>query len=427
MADEEHEQPSVAGAALDGSVAAPKAKDGFDTQIESAMQKFTVGWCMVTAAVREFEDAKTTNAALKRTAEEGDLNFLPREKRLYADNSDMRAGNAAVVQSVDSTPWIYDVEIICTQEEKKDYTQSQMPLGTGAAGFATTSALPPRVRKAHNMRRCDGTAYPPMPLDEPTRRSSRLRTAINKPRARETMVPAPRAVPNLDFGHPPKHKSTTILFPAPRAEPDLDLDYGLVGHYTSLPASWTQNCKGHEDYYALVETTREAFAAARHDRCQRNVAWRALASYMQQGHFFFKRTKHGIEKWEQAHDGISLHKFLARLKYKKRSRKHDIAPVVATSPLSEYEVRRARNIERNNTRLLELGLISEQEESRSNQMAWAKNALGTSPLSDYEVRRARNIQRNNSRLRNLGLISEQEESRSNQMAWTKNVPTGQMS
>jgi hypothetical protein len=423
MADEEHEQPSVADRARDGSVAAPKAKDGFDTQIGSAMQKFTVGWHMVTAAVRDFEDAKTTNAAFKR---EGDLSFLPLEKSLNADNSGMSAGNAAAVESVDFTPWIYDVEIICTQEENKDYKQSPTPLDTGAAGFATTPALPPRVRKARDMRHCASPVYPPVPLDEPTRRSSRLRTAINKPYDNHgTMVPAPRGGPNLDFGHPPKYKATTMMFPAPRAEPDLDLDCVIRCIYASLPASSEQNGKGQEAYNALVETTGEAFAAARHDGSERQVAWRALASFMQQGHCFFKRSKHGTEKWEQAYDRISLAKFLSCLRYNKHKR--DATPMdAATSPLSEYEVRRARNIERNNARLLELGLISEQQESRSNQMAWAKNALGTSPLSDYEVRRARNIQRNNTRLRNLGLISEQEESRSNQMAWTKNLSTGQM-
>jgi hypothetical protein len=51
-------------------------------------------------------------------------------------------------------------------------------------------------------------------------------------------------------------------------------------------------------------------------------------------------------------------------------------------------------------------------------------SAATSALSDYEVRIAQNIERNNTRLRELGLISKQEESWSNLMAWKKNVPAG---
>lgn len=42
--------------------------------------------------------------------------------------------------------------------------------------------------------------------------------------------------------------------------------------------------------------------------------------------------------------------------------------------LSDYEAMRARNIERNNARLRELGLISTKEELSSNTMAWRKEA-----------------------------------------------------
>eukprot|EP00581_Thalassiosira_minuscula_P006975 CAMPEP_0183705452 /NCGR_PEP_ID=MMETSP0737-20130205/2533_1 /TAXON_ID=385413 /ORGANISM="Thalassiosira miniscula, Strain CCMP1093" /LENGTH=244 /DNA_ID=CAMNT_0025932595 /DNA_START=25 /DNA_END=759 /DNA_ORIENTATION=- len=41
--------------------------------------------------------------------------------------------------------------------------------------------------------------------------------------------------------------------------------------------------------------------------------------------------------------------------------------------LSEYEQTRAKNIERNNARLRSLGLISELEERRSNDMAWGRH------------------------------------------------------
>jgi hypothetical protein len=41
--------------------------------------------------------------------------------------------------------------------------------------------------------------------------------------------------------------------------------------------------------------------------------------------------------------------------------------------LSEYEINRARTIERNNAKLVALGLISKQEEYESNQSAWKRN------------------------------------------------------
>jgi hypothetical protein len=298
------------------------------------------------------------NAAIARLKALGpprpESEFRVRPRPSPQQETQLFVANASRLQAEEGTPWILDVQIFET--EKEEYTrQSPTPLETGAARFATATVLPPSVRTAHNMPQfCDSPACPPVSLDEPARRSSRLRAAISDI---GTMVPAPRAMPDLDFGYPPQYKATTIMFPAPRAEPDLDLDCVIRCIYTSLPASLEQNGKGQEAYNALVETTGEAFAAARHDGSERQVAWRALASFMQQGHCFFKRSKHGTEKWEQAYDRISLAKFLSCLRYNKRKR--DATPMdAATSPLSEYEVRRARNIERNNARLLELGLIS---------------------------------------------------------------------
>ena len=43
--------------------------------------------------------------------------------------------------------------------------------------------------------------------------------------------------------------------------------------------------------------------------------------------------------------------------------------------LSDYEQKRAKNIERNNARLRELGLISSLEEERSNAIAWGKRFI----------------------------------------------------
>ena len=47
----------------------------------------------------------------------------------------------------------------------------------------------------------------------------------------------------------------------------------------------------------------------------------------------------------------------------------------ASGGLSDYEVQRARNIERNNARLRALGLISAREELSSNNVAWRKETL----------------------------------------------------
>jgi hypothetical protein len=49
------------------------------------------------------------------------------------------------------------------------------------------------------------------------------------------------------------------------------------------------------------------------------------------------------------------------------------------------------------------------------------SSTGNAELSDYEVLRARNIERNNTRLRALGLISIQEERESNAIAWKKQI------
>ena len=45
---------------------------------------------------------------------------------------------------------------------------------------------------------------------------------------------------------------------------------------------------------------------------------------------------------------------------------------MTSNSLSDYEQKRAKNIERNNARLRELGLISSLEEDRSNAIAWGK-------------------------------------------------------
>lgn len=47
----------------------------------------------------------------------------------------------------------------------------------------------------------------------------------------------------------------------------------------------------------------------------------------------------------------------------------------SAAELGDYERTRARNIERNNARLLALGLISELEEKRSNAQAWGMEVL----------------------------------------------------
>jgi hypothetical protein len=48
-----------------------------------------------------------------------------------------------------------------------------------------------------------------------------------------------------------------------------------------------------------------------------------------------------------------------------------------------------------------------------------KDSTGCPSLSEYEVIRARNIERNNSRLRSLGLISANEQQESNDAAWKR--------
>lgn len=46
----------------------------------------------------------------------------------------------------------------------------------------------------------------------------------------------------------------------------------------------------------------------------------------------------------------------------------------ASNPLSDLEIARARNVERNNARLRELGLISRAEELQSNAFAWQRRS-----------------------------------------------------
>ena len=60
---------------------------------------------------------------------------------------------------------------------------------------------------------------------------------------------------------------------------------------------------------------------------------------------------------------------------------------IATSTLSSYEQSRARNIERNNKLLRELGLISVQEEKASNNEAWG--------LTTHRVVKSTDITRDN--------------------------------
>jgi hypothetical protein len=49
--------------------------------------------------------------------------------------------------------------------------------------------------------------------------------------------------------------------------------------------------------------------------------------------------------------------------------------------LSEYEIKRARNIERNNARLHELGLISSLEQKQSNNSAWGRKDVSVTTTS----------------------------------------------
>jgi hypothetical protein len=50
------------------------------------------------------------------------------------------------------------------------------------------------------------------------------------------------------------------------------------------------------------------------------------------------------------------------------------SPSAASDNISDYERRRAENIERNNARLVALGLLSVQEQAASNALAWKKSA-----------------------------------------------------
>jgi len=77
--------------------------------------------------------------------------------------------------------------------------------------------------------------------------------------------------------------------------------------------------------------------------------------------------------------------------YSKEPTLHNIESIVSTMPCSknntetasppswsEYEITRARNIERNNAKLRSLGLISEAEERVSNAAAWGKSSSSSS-------------------------------------------------
>jgi hypothetical protein len=56
----------------------------------------------------------------------------------------------------------------------------------------------------------------------------------------------------------------------------------------------------------------------------------------------------------------------------------DPTPAGSEATMSDYERRRAENIERNNARLRALGLISKQEECRSNALAWGRQIVSPS-------------------------------------------------
>jgi hypothetical protein len=59
----------------------------------------------------------------------------------------------------------------------------------------------------------------------------------------------------------------------------------------------------------------------------------------------------------------------------------DPTPASSEAPMSDYERRRAENIERNNSRLRALGLISKQEECHSNALAWGRQIILPSKTS----------------------------------------------
>lgn len=61
---------------------------------------------------------------------------------------------------------------------------------------------------------------------------------------------------------------------------------------------------------------------------------------------------------------------------------------------SDYEIARARKIERNNAKLRALGLISENEETLSNAAAWGKKSLATIVINHHENNYIHNLQTN---------------------------------
>lgn len=63
--------------------------------------------------------------------------------------------------------------------------------------------------------------------------------------------------------------------------------------------------------------------------------------------------------------------------------------------LSEYEKLRARNIERNNKRMVELGLMSEEEARVANQKAWKKNTSDDTQNGSLRSSLLGNVQLNN--------------------------------
>ncbi len=64
--------------------------------------------------------------------------------------------------------------------------------------------------------------------------------------------------------------------------------------------------------------------------------------------------------------------------------------------LSDYEVLRASNIERNNARLRVLGLISAKEEQMSNELAWRKELMGNTTSQSKNVSKQSGMKRKSS-------------------------------
>jgi hypothetical protein len=73
------------------------------------------------------------------------------------------------------------------------------------------------------------------------------------------------------------------------------------------------------------------------------------------------------------------------------------------------------------TTMTTMTMMTTTAASKTTPLAAVTSSTGSVELSDYEVHRARNIERNNARLRALGLISTQEEKVSNAIAWKTNL------